>query len=87
MCKDAEERIISSVLNQLGVRVQSIVTETDLINWYEKALRGVYADELGEELISCLCGEIVSEFPSLDEFPDVLKKRGYEGIRDGFWRT
>ena len=88
VCKDAEERVIKSLLNQLGWhnRIQSIVLESDLINWYEKALRGTYASEIGDELLSCLCGEIVNEFPSVDVIPDVLKSRNYERITDDFWK-
>jgi type II restriction enzyme len=87
VCKDAEERIILSLLNQMGWRnrIQSIVTESDLQNWYEKALRGVYADDLGGELLSCLCGEIANEFPSVDKTPKMLKNRRYEQILDEFW--
>lgn len=87
VCKDAEEQMILSLLTQLGWRnrIQSIVTETDLENWYDKALRGVYASDLGNELLSCLCGEIVNEFPAVDELPEILKKRRYENITDAFW--
>lgn len=88
VCKDAEERIIISLLNQLGWhnRIQSIVTESDIINWYEKALRGAYAIDIGNELLSCLCGEIVNEFPSVYETPEVLKRRNYDRISDDFWK-
>jgi len=87
VCKDAEEKIIASLLNQIGwrSRIQSIVTETDLRNWYERALRGVYADMLGEELLACLCNEIVNEFPSIGSAPEILKSRGYGEINDDFW--
>ena len=66
-------------------RIQSIITESDLQSWYEKALRGIYAEELGCELLSCLCGEIANEFPSVDETPEILKNRNYWDISDGFW--
>ncbi|MCL2049505.1 MAG: HaeII family restriction endonuclease [Defluviitaleaceae bacterium] len=87
VCKDADERIIVSLLNQLGWRgrIQSVVTESDLQNWYEKALRGVYADSLGRELLSCLCAEIANEFPSVGDIPEVLKGRNYEKIKARFW--
>lgn len=87
VCKDAEKSIILSLLNQIGWRnrIQSIVTEADLINWYEKALRGKYAEEIGADLIKRLCHEIVREFPSLDETPEILKSRHYEAISDPFW--
>ena len=87
VCKDAERDIIVSLLSQIGWRkhIQSVVTENDLICWYEKALRGTYADTLGDELIEILCEEIAQEFPSVDDTPEVLKKRHYEKISDPFW--
>jgi type II restriction enzyme len=87
VCRAAEERIIRSILNQIGwkSKIQSIVTETNLTNWYEKALRGIYGNALGNELLSALCAEIVNEFPSLDVTSNILRDRGYEGINDPFW--
>lgn len=87
VCKDAEKDIIVSLLTQIGWRshIQSIVTESDLINWYEKALRGKYSDVIGDKLLKCLCDEIVEEFPSVDNIPDILKGRHYEKISDPFW--
>ena len=42
VCKDAERDVIISLMSQIGwrSRIQSVVTENDLIDWYEKALRG-----------------------------------------------
>ena len=87
VCKDIEKDIIVSLLTQIGWRnhIQSIITETDLVNWYEKALRGKYADIIGDNLIDCLCAEIAEEFPSVDDFPNILKERHYENISDPFW--
>ncbi|MCL2564137.1 MAG: HaeII family restriction endonuclease [Oscillospiraceae bacterium] len=87
VCKDAEERTILSLLNQLGWknRIQSIVTESDLQNWYGKALRGTYASDLGDKLLACLCDEIANEFPSVYDTPEILKSRKYEDIQDDFW--
>ncbi|MCL1883157.1 MAG: HaeII family restriction endonuclease [Defluviitaleaceae bacterium] len=88
VCKDAEERIILSLLNQMGWRnrIQSIVTESNLQDWYEKALRGKYANDIGGELLSCLCSEITNEFPSIDETPKILMNRKYEEMHDEFWQ-
>ena len=88
VCKDAERDVIISLLTQIGWQshIQSIVTENDLINWYEKALRGTYSEILGSVLISSLCEEISEEFPSVDDIPDVLKERHYEKITDKFWK-
>lgn len=87
VCKDAEKAIILSLLTQIGWRshIQSIITEKDLIAWYEKALRGSYADSVGDKLLWCLCEEIAEEFPSVDSLPEMLKIRHYEKITDPFW--
>lgn len=88
VCKDAEKAIIVSLLTQIGWRshIQSIITENNLIEWYEKALRGKYADIIGDQLILRLCEEIAEEFPSVDGVPDILKDRHYENISDPFWQ-
>lgn len=87
VCKDAEKEIIVSLLTQIGWRshIQSIVTENDLIVWYEKALRGKYGDIIGDKLLSCLCSEITEEFTSVEDVPEILKSRHYENISDPFW--
>lgn len=87
VCKDAEKDVIVSLLSQIGWRthIQSIVTENDLINWYEKALRGKYSSLLSDKLLYCLAQEIAEEFPSVDSTPDIIKTRHYENIKDDFW--
>ena len=89
VCKEAEKEIILSLLTQIGWRshIQSIVTENDLIQWYEKALRGKYADILGNDLLGRLCEEITEEFPSVDNTPAIIKDRDYETIVDTYWVT
>lgn len=88
VCKDAEKDVIVSLLSQIGWRshIQSIVTENDLIKWYEKALRGSYSEQLGEKLLYCLASEIAEEFPSVDYTPEIISKRHYELISDPFWK-
>ena len=88
VCKDAEKDIIVSLLTQIGWRshIQSIITENDLVQWYEKAMRGKYAAVIGEKLLSRLCEEIAEEFPSVDAVPEVLRNRQYEKISDDFWK-
>lgn len=87
VCKEAEEKLIVSLLNQIGWRnrIQSIVTEKNLIDWYEKALRGKYSNILGDTLLHTICEEIANEFPSLRGIPDDLKARKYEMIKNEFW--
>lgn len=88
VCKDAEKDVIVSLLTQMGWRshIQSVVTENDLVSWYEKALRGSYSGQLGERLLYCLASEIAEEFPSVDRTPEIIKKRHYEQISDSFWQ-
>lgn len=88
VCKDAEKDVIVSLLTQIGwrSRIQSIVTENDLIKWYEKALRGKYSETMGQKLLDALAGEIEDEFPSVDETPAIIKNRHYENISDDFWQ-
>lgn len=88
VCKDAEREIILSLLSQIGWKshIQSIVTENDLIDWYEKALRGKYADILGDNLLEKLANEIMEEFPSVESTPEILKEREYEHVPfDSYW--
>ena len=87
VCKDVEKKLLVSVLNQIGwkSRIQSIVTEEDLITWYEKALRGKYADELSQPLLNTLQEEMQNEFPSISEDETIIDQRGYEKVSDQFW--
>lgn len=87
VCKDAEKDIIVSLLTQIGWRnhIQSVVTEQDLIDWYEKALRGTYADLMGDSLLLTLRCEIAEEFPSLDDTPEIIANRHYENCSDDYW--
>lgn len=88
VCKDAEKGVIISLLTQIGwkSRIQSIITENDLIRWYEKALRGKYATELGDKLLDLMCSELAKEFPSIDETPAIIQSRHYELVHDDYWK-
>lgn len=87
VCKEAEKDVIVSLLSQIGwgSHIQSVVTEDDLVSWYEKALRGQYAGQLAEKLLYCLAQEIADEFPSVDNIPDILKTRHYEKAKVPKW--
>lgn len=89
VCKDAEKNIIVSLLTQIGWKshIQSIVTENDLIDWYEKALRGKYSEILSNSLLERLAEEISLEFPYVDDIPHVLRERHYERIKNSYWLT
>ncbi|MDR1543848.1 MAG: HaeII family restriction endonuclease [Prevotellaceae bacterium] len=86
VCKDSEEKLIVSLLTQIGwkSKIQSIVTENDLKNWYKKALQGTFANEIGDLVLSKLKNEIQVEFPATNnkEFADFQKKRGYDKLEN-----
>ncbi len=90
VCKDSEEVVINSLLTQLGwrSRIQSIITESELISWYEKALRGIFSNTIGDKLLQSISEEIINEFPSADntEFMEFYKQRGYDKLNDDFWK-
>lgn len=88
VCKEAESSVIVSLLNQIGwkSKIQGIVTEKNLCDWYEKALRGKYADALGANLLGILCEQIALEFPSTVGTPQAIRDRKYGAITlDGIW--
>ncbi len=89
VCKDTEQKIIVSLLNQMGwkSKIQSIVTESDLLRWYEKALRGKFSDVVGDAVLKKLSDEIQVEFPTTDkkEFLQFIEKRGYHKLTGESW--
>ena len=87
VCKSAEKSVILSLLTQIGwkSKIQSIITEQDLCDWYEKALRGEYGNIMGDKLLKTLIEEIAEEFPSVDNGTDCLKDRHYELIHSEDW--
>lgn len=91
VCKDSEESVIKSLLNQLGwkSRIQSIITESELIEWYTKALKGAFANTIGDKLLKSISDEIMLEFPSSDnsEFMEFYKGRGYDKLTDNDWKS
>lgn len=88
VCKAAESKLIVSLLTQIGwkSKIQSIVTEDDLVDWYEKALRGTYSAEMGERLLATMCEQISIEFPSIEQGRGILSKRNYKAIKDTYWK-
>lgn len=88
VCKTAEQRMIISLLNQIGwkAKIQSIITEDDLVRWYEKSLRGQFAENISMKLLKNLTDGIAEEFPSLAQGENTaLARRGYDQISDEFW--
>lgn len=89
VCKESEQKIILSLLNQIGwkSKIQSIITEKQLINWYEKALRGKFGLNVGTILLRNLNEQILDEFPSTNssEIEGFYKNRGYDKINIDEW--
>jgi type II restriction enzyme len=89
VCKDAEQKVIVSLLNQIGwkAKIQSIITEDELIIWYEKALHGKYATSIGEAVLRNITDEIQVEFPATDNrgFSRFMSDRGYLNLQDERW--
>lgn len=89
VCKDSEQGIITSILTQIGwrSRIQSIITEQELVSWYEKALRGKYSKNIGVSLLGYIASEIEVEFPitNSEEFDEFVSQRKYSGYKDDLW--
>ena len=90
VCKNAEEHVIVSLLNQIGwkSKIQSIVTEENLVEWYELAMRGKYSDLLGKRIIEIISDEIKLEFPAtkVKEFEKFFNGRNYNELSDDLWK-
>ncbi|WP_229436924.1 MULTISPECIES: HaeII family restriction endonuclease [Neisseria] len=87
VCKKAEQPVIMSLLSQIGWRnkIQSIITEDDLIEWYERALRGI--QPIAKTLLENIRSEIKREFPAANEqneFSEFIIDRGYDFSRITF---
>ncbi len=89
VCKSIEERVINSLLTQIGwrSRIQAVITIDELACWYDKALKGKYSDILGERIITMLSDEIKNEFQSVgnDDFQIFKDERGYSKLENDFW--
>ncbi|MXV73289.1 HaeII family restriction endonuclease [Candidatus Poribacteria bacterium] len=83
VCKESEKDVLVSVLKQFGSasRIQSVITEDELEEWYEKALRGQSSELIGDKVLQKLANEIKVEFPSTtSEFDNFFKERGYDHL-------
>lgn len=90
VCKESEKDVLISVLKQFGStnRIQSVITEDELDEWYEKALRGRSSGLIGDKILQKLANEIRVEFPSTtSEFDDFFNTRGYHLASVDFWQV
>jgi len=79
VCRDADANAIRAITKQIcwGRRVRGIVRESDLIGWYERCLRGKFADRLAKPLLRELLSEFEAEFPQAKSIGGFLVERGY----------
>lgn len=77
-CKAAEKALITSVLQQIGwgEKIQGIVTELDLIRWYNLCF-SKYQEQLGGNLLVNLRREFAEEFPHTINLERFLESREY----------
>ncbi len=82
VCKDVERPVLVSILNQIGwkARIQSVVTEENLVSWYEKACRGKYSATMGKCLLGTLVEEMEKEFPSIGGVSPIIDSRCYDKL-------
>lgn len=88
VCRDSEKEIIERITNQLNFRLQGIITESQLIKWYERALRGNFQAQLGTDLLKSLRTEFQNEFPFSHSFEGFYRNRRYHQINQPdslFW--
>lgn len=91
VCKNAEAKVIGSLLTQIGwrSRIQSIITIEELSVWYDRALTGKHHQLLGENLLENIREQIQLEFPSVgnNEFDEFIKSRGYHRLQHDNWKS
>lgn len=89
VCKNADSELITSIINQLGWRqkVQSIVTEENLIEWYDKALSENYSSNIGTNLLDIMLDQLYLEFPFLKNNDTIILSRNYDNISNDFWKV
>jgi len=90
VCRDAEADVIRTVIRQIGWgrRVRGIVRERDLVEWYERCLRGKFKDRLAQPSLERLTLGFKAEFPQTAALAEFLEERGYVEMTPPVkWRT
>jgi type II restriction enzyme len=79
VCQDADERVLSVVFEQIGwgSRVRGIIKESQLIEWFEKCLRGKFKNRLAAPLMDRLVTSFAVEFPQVDGLEGFIDERKY----------
>lgn len=89
VCKEKESEQISLALKGAGFwdRIQAVITEEKLNEWYKRCLSPAYVDAIGRNIIKTIKEEFVMEFPFVRELSRFLEERGYDPNRlTGRWR-
>lgn len=90
VCRDVDAEAIQTIAMQIGWgrRVRGIVRESDLIEWYEKCLRGKFSDRLAVPLLRQLLNGFKQEFPQGRALQELLTERGYSAMTPSpLWTT
>lgn len=88
VCKDSDRTVIETITSQIGwgQRVRGIITEINLLHWYEKCLRGRFSTELGDGLLERLQHGFLAEFPHNTRIGEFIEERSYNTISlDEVW--
>ena len=94
VCRDADASVIKTVLKQISWvrRVRGIIKESELIQWYDKCLRGKFSNFLAQKLIQLLLESFEAEFPEASGYAsritDFCAQRNYDKLFSAsLWRT
>ncbi|MDM8550409.1 HaeII family restriction endonuclease [Desulfobacterales bacterium HSG2] len=63
VCSDGEKEITERVCQQLSHSIQGVIVQSQLVEWYNLALRGHFSSCLSTDLLNSLCQEFHNEFP------------------------
>ena len=88
VCKDSEKEIIERVCQQLDRRIQGIIVQNQLAQWFNRALRGEFSERLGNDLLNNLRLEFRNEFPFSETYVPFYNEREYNNIHQPnspFW--
>jgi len=88
VCNDSERETIERICKQLGQRIQGIITQNQLVKWYDEALHGKFSNILGNSLLNSLRQEFRNEFPHSVTFDTFYNERKYNCIPkslSSFW--
>ncbi len=82
VCRDADASVISILMKQIGwgKRVRGIVKESQLIEWYDRCLRGKFSSQISQYLMNLLQQSFEDEFPEVTGIMEFYTERKYADI-------